>query len=341
MTERSDSHRFPGTPSHDLSFGGKIKRLAATHPAALAGAAGLLLVTLLALLAPILPLPNHLEGRMKEQFLPPSPEIRNSVLPIEAGPGATIRKALFGNREVWNLLGTDSKGRDLLSRITWGSRVSLLVGLIAALVSLVIGVLYGAVSGYLGGQVDNVMMRLVDVLYSVPFIFVVIYLISILQEYSEELRAVGITRETVLYVLIGTIYWLTMSRVVRGQILSLKEREFVRAAEAIGASKARIIIHHLLPNVFGIVLVYLTLTIPRIMLFEAFLSFLGLGVEPPDVSWGLLACDAASVISPVSVSWWLAVFPGLALAITLLSLNLLGDGLRDILDPKIGKERNR
>jgi oligopeptide transport system permease protein len=341
VTEKSDSHPFPAAFSRGRSFGGKVKRLAATHPAALVGAAGLLLVTLLALLAPILPLPNHLEGRMREQFLPPSPEIRCASLPIETGPCATIRKALFGDREIWNLLGTDSKGRDLLSRIAWGSRVSLLVGLIAAMVSLVIGVLYGAISGYLGGHVDDAMMRFVDVLYSVPFIFVVICLISILQEYSEELRAVGITRETVLYVLIGTIYWLTMSRVVRGQILSLKEREFVRAAEAIGASRTRIIIRHLLPNVFGIVLVYLTLTIPRIMLFEAFLSFLGLGVEPPDVSWGLLASDAASVISPVSVSWWLAVFPGAALATTLLCLNLLGDGLRDILDPKIGRERNR
>ena len=202
---------------------------------------------------------------------------------------------------------------------------------------LMIGVFYGALSGYLGGLADDAMMRLVDILYSIPFIFIVIYLISILQEYSASLRAIGITRETVLYILIGAIYWLTMARVVRGQILSLKEREFVRAAEAIGASRFRIIVRHLIPNVFGIVVVYLTLTIPRIMLFESFLSFLGLGVAPPEVSWGLLASDAVAVISPVSVYWWLAVFPGAVLALTLLSLNLVGDGLRDMLDPRTVK----
>lgn len=311
--------------------------LASTHPAALVGAVGLAIVTLVASLAPILPLPNHLEGRMEEQFQAPSPEFRPISIPLDDGVAASIRTAVFGERELFNLAGTDSKGRDLLSRIVWGSRVSLLVGLIAALVTLMIGVFYGALSGYLGGLADDAMMRLVDILYSIPFIFIVIYLISILQEYSASLRAIGITRETVLYILIGAIYWLTMARVVRGQILSLKEREFVRAAEAIGASRFRIIVRHLIPNVFGIVVVYLTLTIPRIMLFESFLSFLGLGVAPPEVSWGLLASDAVAVISPVSVYWWLAVFPGAVLALTLLSLNLVGDGLRDMLDPRTVK----
>ncbi len=300
----------------------------------LVGGAGLLLVILTALLAPLLPIPAQNEGILDDKFQPPSPEIRTSSAPKADGFLADLRRSIFKDNVVWNLAGTDSKGRDLFGRIVWGSRVSLTVALIAALVSLLIGVLYGTVAGYLGGRIDNGMMRFVDVLYSIPFIFIVIYIVSILQEYGEELRQFGLTRESVLYLLIGAIYWLTMARVVRGQILSLKEREFVKAAEAMGASRMRIILRHLIPNIMGIVMVYLTLTIPRIMLFEAFLSFLGLGVEPPDTSWGLLASDAVSVINPVCVYWWIALFPGLALAFTLLCLNLLGDGLRDILDPR-------
>jgi len=341
VTEGNNTPASPDTPALPVRRGlrARARILASAHPAALAGAIGLLLVALVAVLAPVLPLASHIEGRMDQQFLAPSPSFREAPQPFQDGAGSALRHRIFGNLELWNLMGTDSKGRDLFSRIVWGSRVSLTVGFIAAFVSLLIGVLYGAVAGYLGGLADDAMMRLVDVLYSLPFIFIVIYLISILQEYGESLRSVGITRETVLYVLIGTIYWLTMARVVRGQVLSLRERDFVRAAEAAGASRMRIVVRHLVPNVMGIVVVYLTLTIPRIMLFEAFLSFLGLGVEPPDVSWGLLASDATAVISPVSVYWWLAVFPGAALAGTLLCLNLLGDGLRDILDPRIAKER--
>ena len=207
----------------------------------------------------------------------------------------------------------------------------------ATLVSLLIGVTYGAVSGYLGGRIDNAMMRLVDILYSIPFIFVVIFIITILNEESNQRRlaAWGIDRLTVFYLVVGAIYWLTMARVVRGQVISLKTEPFIEAARSLGAGQIRIIALHVLPNVFSVVLVYLTLTIPRVMLFEAFLSFLGLGVEPPNVSWGLLANEGIQVITPVRIYWWLVLFPSLALGTTLLALNFLGDGLRDALDPRM------
>jgi oligopeptide transport system permease protein len=296
-------------------------------------AAALVVLSLIAglsLLAPLLPLPSQLDGDLKDQFLPPSPEWRERPDPV-------MGDAPFWEWELFNLLGTDSKGRDLFARIIWGGRVSLLVGLIAALISLVVGIGWGALAGYAGGRVDQAMMRIVDILYSIPFVIVVIYVISLIQEYDTQLRALGIERIAVLYVLVGLIYWLTMARIVRGQVLSLRERDFVVAARALGASSARIIVRHLVPNILGVAVVYLTLTIPRAMLFEAFISFLGLGVEPPDVSWGLLAADAVGVINPVKIYWWLVVFPGAALTVTLLCLNYLGDHLRDRLDPRYGR----
>jgi oligopeptide transport system permease protein len=191
----------------------------------------------------------------------------------------------------------------------------------------------------MGGWVDNLMMRIVDVLYAVPFIFVVIFLITLLNEYRTDLADIGIGRMTVFYVVIGAIYWLTMARVVRGQVLSLKHQEFIEAARVVGAGTARILFVHIVPNVLSIVIVYLTLTIPAVMLFEAFLSFLGLGVEPPQVSWGLLAVDGNEAISDVKIFWWVVVFPALAMGSSLLALNVLGDGLRDALDPKLrGKD---
>jgi oligopeptide transport system permease protein len=219
----------------------------------------------------------------------------------------------------------------------WGARVSLTVGIVATLVSLLIGVSYGATAGYFGGWIDAVMMRIVDTLYSVPFIFVVIFIMTFLGEDSvkKKLELIGINQLTVFYLIIGAIYWLTMSRVVRGQVLSLKNEQFVEAARTIGASPARIVFRHLVPNVLGVVIVYLTLTIPAVMLFEAFLSFLGLGVSPPDVSWGLLLKDGVDALSSVKLFWWMVVFPGAALALTLFALNFLGDGLRDALDPKM------
>lgn len=247
------------------------------------------------------------------------------------------RFALFGDRSFNSICGRDLLGRDMLSRLFWGARISLIVGLVATVVSLAIGVTYGAVAGYFGGWVDDAMMRFVDILYSVPFIFVVIFLLTILgqEDVADALAAWGIDRITIFFLVVGAIYWLTMSRVVRGQVISLKTELFVESARSLGAGQARIIFMHLLPNLFSVVIVYLTLTIPRVMLFEAFLSFLGLGVEPPDVSWGLLANEGIKVITPVKIYWWLILFPSVALGSTLLALNFLGDGLRDALDPRL------
>lgn len=247
------------------------------------------------------------------------------------------RVSLFGDYAIPSLFGTDKLGRDLLARVFWGARVSLIVGIVATFVSLIIGVSYGAIAGYFGGTVDAVMMRIVDMLYSIPFIFVVIFLVTFLGEDSvkKQLDSVGIDQITIFYMVIGAIYWLTMSRVVRGQVLSLRHEQFIESARTVGASSWRIVFRHLVPNVLGVVIVYLTLTIPSVMLFEAFLSFLGLGVSPPDVSWGLLLNDGVEALSIIKIFWWVVVFPGAALASTLFALNFLGDGIRDALDPRM------
>ena len=239
-----------------------------------------------------------------------------------------------------HLLGTDLHGRDLLTRILCGARLSLLVGLVGATVSLVIGVAYGAISGYAGGRTDNVMMRIVDVIASLPTLIFIILLIAVLEEpvtraFSGEWKTEA--RIVLLFVGIGCFEWLTMARIVRGQVLVLKELSFVQAARTLGQSPLKIVFRHLVPNLLGVVIVYLTLSIPSVILQESFLSFLGLGVQAPAASLGSLKAEGVQVINPLRVSWWLLVFPGGFMAATLLALNFLGDGLRDALDPKSAK----
>jgi oligopeptide transport system permease protein len=229
-----------------------------------------------------------------------------------AGPSAT------------HWLGTDTLGRDLFSRILFGGRISMMVGLVATFVALAIGVTYGAVAGFFGGKIDAVMMRIVDIMYALPF---TIFVILLMVFFGRNIF--------LLFFAIGAVEWLTMARIVRGQIISIKKMEYIEAARALGLGKRRIIFRHMIPNILGPIIVYTTLTIPAVMLLEAFLSFLGLGVQPPMSSWGVLIKDGAEKMEEF---WWLLVFPGGVFSLTLFSLNFLGDGLRDALDVRSSKD---
>lgn len=218
------------------------------------------------------------------------------------------------------LFGTDTNGRDLMARVMLGGQISIAVGLLASLVSLGIGVVYGAISGYMGGRIDNVMMRFVEILYSLPFVFLVVVLV------------VFFGRSFVLiFIVIGAVEWLDMARIVRGQTLSLKRREFIGAAEALGLTDWQIICRHVIPNTIGPVVIFITVIVPKVILLESFLSFLGLGVQAPLTSWGSLIAEGANNMQSAP---WLLVFPAIFFVVTLFSLNFVGDGLRDAFDPK-------
>ena len=219
-----------------------------------------------------------------------------------------------------HLLGTDTLGRDLLSRIIYGARISLLVGFVATGVALIIGVSWGIIAGYFGGRIDSAMMRIVDVLYGLPFIIFIILLMVI---FGRNIW--------LLFGAIGAVEWLTMSRIVRAQVIGLKNQEFVLAAQAMGVSNFLMFKRHLLPNILGPIAIYATLTIPQVMLLESFLSFLGLGIQPPMSSWGTLIKDGVESMEEYK---WLLIYPGITFTITLFALNFFGDGLRDALDPK-------
>ncbi len=256
----------------------------------------------------------------------------------------TLTDEQFAPPGVDHWFGTDVHGRDVLSRVIAGSRISLLVGILGAGISVVIGVSWGAVAGYLGGRWDSWMMRVVDALYAMPTIVLVVVLVATLQ---APLKALLIDRWgadlgpaanlLLLFAGLGAVSWLTMARIVRGQVLSLRERNYIAASRVLGASHLRILLRHVLPNVWGVVMVYLTLTIPSVILYESFLSYLGLGVEPPLASLGYLIADGAGHINALRSHWWLIVFPSTALTGTLLALNLVGDGLREAWDPRSRK----
>jgi len=265
------------------------------NKAALTGMALLLIIVLLVIIGPMLNPWDHEIPDWDHYSTPPS---------LDTG----------------HLMGTDALGRDLFERVMVGGRVSLLVGLIATLVSLFIGVTYGAVAGYLGGRIDNIMMRAVDAIYALPFMFFVILLMVV---FGRNIF--------LIFVAIGAVNWLDMARIVRGQTLSLKNKDFIEAARASGASERSIVLRHIIPNLLGVVVVYVSLTIPQVILVESFLSFLGLGVQEPLTSWGALVNEGAQELETAP---WSLLFPAMFLAITLFAFNFIGDGLRDALDPR-------
>jgi oligopeptide transport system permease protein len=273
-------------------------------------------------------------------IVPFLPFVKNPTAINLANPAASPSAAYW--------FGTDQLGRDLFARVLYGGQVSLLVGFVATGVAVIIGVVYGAVSGYIGGKTDAVMMRFVDILFALPFLVLVILFALVVDEPSSDFtswiiettgwerdRVAPITTLIPLFIAIGAIGWLTIARIVRAQVLSVKNLDFVEAAVSLGLSRFRILFRHILPNVIGPIIIYTTLAVPGIMLLESVLSFLGLGVKPPNSSWGILIKEGAD---RMEVTPYLLLFPSLFFAATLFALNFLGDGLRDALDPKSSKD---
>jgi oligopeptide transport system permease protein len=290
-----DAIRHPPGQVEGVSLWRSARRRLVRNKAAMGGLILLTIIAIMAILAPVL-----------------SRHAMDDIFWDRIGAPPDIAEGFY--------FGTDSNGRDLFARTLYGARISLMVGILASFVSLVIGVLYGATAGFIGGRIDNLMMRIVDIIYSLPFMFFVILL------------TVFFGRNIFLiFVAIGAVEWLDMARIVRGQTLSLKHREFIEAAHAFGVSGPAIIRRHIIPNILGPVMVFVTLTVPKVILVESFLSFLGLGVQEPMTSWGVLISDGARDMETAS---WALLFPAGFLAVTLFSLNFLGDGLRDALDPK-------
>jgi oligopeptide transport system permease protein len=266
---------------------------------------------------------SNLENLKLDQTFGTGPEAEQTLAKLTRGEKVTIGDRLY--KPSIYLLGSDAPlGRDLFARILYGGRVSIMVGLVATFVALAIGVTYGATAGFFGGKIDAVMMRIVDILYAMPF---TIFVILLMVFFGRNI--------ILLFFAIGAVEWLTMARIVRGQIMAIKKMEYIEAARSLGLGRRRIIFRHMIPNVLGPIIVYTTLTIPAVMLLEAFLSFLGLGVQPPMSSWGVLIKDGAEKMEEF---WWLLVFPGGIFSLTLFSLNFLGDGLRDALDVRSSKD---
>jgi oligopeptide transport system permease protein len=293
---------------------------------------GLIVLWLMILFVAVGPMIVYWLTGLTADYIPKEGDLIKSFPPFTAADGSFS----------WaHPMGTDEAGRDMFARVLQGGRISLMVGIISTFVSLMVGVSYGAIAGYMGGKIDNFMMRVVDIIYAIPYILIVIVLLSVFggpntPEWIKWLAGgnIGLAKIFLLFFALGLVSWLTMARVVRGQILSLKNQEFVAAARATGVSTPNIIFRHLVPNALGPVIVYATLTVPSVMLSEAFLSFLGLGVEAPFASWGSLCSDG---IKNIAIYPWQLIFPGVTMALTLFSLNFLGDGLRDALDPQTRK----
>jgi oligopeptide transport system permease protein len=310
-----DVHADSGEFVHGTSLWRDAWRRLLKNKLAVFGLVVVIVVTIAAIIGP--PLIKRVFG-FTPDFIP-----TNDIKLVRSFPPFTGPNGEF----TWtHPMGTDNAGRDQLARVLQGGQISLFVGIIATIVSLIIGVSYGAISGYAGGRIDNLMMRVVDVLYSLPYVIVVIVLLSMFRSQTPRGQL------TLLFIALGSVSWLTMARIVRGQVLSLKNQEFVLAARATGVSAPRIVFRHIVPNTLGPVIVYATLTIPQVMLTEAFLSFLGLGVQAPLASWGSLAADG---VQNIAIFPWQLIFPGVTMALTLFSLNFLGDGLRDALDPQM------